>query len=416
MLPSAMPLPLLSSLLDTLFIRFQPPTISLLSAPVTATVAAGVRSGLVVDLGWSETVVTGVYEYREVHCSRTIRGGRMLVEQMHKLLKRCVAEKEGRSYEEKSDDAQEYIASFEECDDLTSRLCWCKPVTALETSQEKQEGLATLEEEDEFEDARSTAQESSEKFIDISLSSTQPPTIIQPSFDQLSEPCENTFFDPQRQHNSFDDEEIPVHLLIYRSLLQLPMDVRAVCMSRIIFTGGCANVLGLRGRIFDEISRLVQERGWSGVTGKVVEEQRNNPKTKRRVSRQPTDATSRAAPQPDGGGEEDGVWHDAANATQENDPIENQLRKMGGGSIPMVQGSLRCLESLGSWSGGSLVTQLKVPAIATVDRELWLQQGVAGATRPNEVDVKSRMSMGAGGLLRGAAAGSNWTLGVWGSV
>ena len=414
-LPSSMPLPLLSALLNTLFTRFQPPTISLLSAPTMATVAAGVRSALVVDLGWSETVATAVYDYREIGCSRTIRGGRMLVEQMHKLMKRCIAEEGNKSYSG-PDSSDEYAVSFEECDDLTSRLAWCKPAKKSSPSRRDQDSLPTVQEQDET-DMPGSYPEETAKGSPIPLTSSRPPITIHPTFDQLSEPCESTFIDPQRPQSEFDDEELPVHLLVYRSLLQLPMDVRAVCMSRIIFTGGCADVLGLRGRIFDEVALLVQERGWSGVTGKAVEQLRQNPKLRRRGSRQASDGPS-GVDTPGGGGEgEDDVWHDAANASQEKDPFEEQLRR-GGRITPGPQGELRCVESLGAWSGGSLVTQLKVPAIATIDRELWLQQGLAGASRPSEVDFKTqqRQSMGAGGLMRNASAGSNWTLGVWGAI
>lgn len=338
----------------------------------------------------------------------------MLVEQMHKLLKRCVAGEGGKAYNE-ADGITDHVVSFEECDDLTSRLAWCKPAKGSPKAQPNPDALPTVEEQDETDMPGSYPKDES-KGSDIPLASTSPPVTIHPTFDQLSEPCESTFFDLQRPQSEFDDEELPVHLLVYRSLLQLPMDVRAVCMSRIIFTGGCSSVLGLRGRIFDEVSQLVHERGWSGVTGKAVEQLKQNPKLKQRGSRQASDGPSSVGPQA-GGGEEDEVWHDAANAAQEKDPIEEQLRKAGR-ITPGTQGQLRCVESLGAWSGGSLVTQLKVPAIATIDRELWLQQGVAGASRPSEVDVKvhQRQSMGAGGLMRSAAAGSNWTLGVWGMV
>ncbi|KAB5585432.1 hypothetical protein GE09DRAFT_944943 [Coniochaeta sp. 2T2.1] len=413
-LPSVMPLPLLSALLDTLFNRFQPPTVSLLSAPATTTVAAGVRSALVIDLGWTETIVTAVYDYRETGCNRTIRGGRMLVEKMHKLLRRCVADEQGKSDSE-DDGPEEYAVSFEECDDLTSRLAWCKPAKKSHTPQQSPDALPTVQEQDENDIPGSYPQDAP-KGSDISLTSTQPPTTIHPTFDQLSEPCETTYFDPQRPAYEFDDEELPVHLLVYRSLLHLPMDVRAVCMARIIFTGGCSDVLGLRGRIFDELSQLVQERGWSGVTGKAVEQLKQNPKLKRRGSRQASTGPSGVDPQA-GAGEEDDLWHDAANAAQETNSIEEQVRKAGR-ITPGTQGELRCIESLGPWSGGSLITQLKVPAIATVDREAWLQHGLAGASRPNELDFKTqqRQSMGAGGLMRNASAGSNWTLGVWGAV
>ena len=85
-LPSAFPLPLLSTILDCLFTQFQPPNVSLTSAPVLSTVAAGIRSALVVDIGWAETVVTGIYEFREVQSRRSTRGSKLLGQEMFKLL------------------------------------------------------------------------------------------------------------------------------------------------------------------------------------------------------------------------------------------------------------------------------------------------------------------------------------------
>ena len=59
---SGVPVPLLSAVLDTLFQTFHTPIVSLMSSPTMTTVAAGVRSALVIDIGWAETVVTSVYE------------------------------------------------------------------------------------------------------------------------------------------------------------------------------------------------------------------------------------------------------------------------------------------------------------------------------------------------------------------
>lgn len=416
-LPSSMATSLLSAVLDTLFNRFLPPTISLLSAPIATSVAAGVRSALIVDLGWAETVVTSVYEYREVRCIRSIRAGRILVSQMHKLLGRSLSRAQGKDCDDSPEASQEQVVSFEECDDVTSRLAWCRPAHGSTNPQGQEESLPTVQEQDESE-LQGTGPAAVPDTVSVPLMSAHPPTTLQIPHLQLAEPCESAFFDLQYSHASFDDHELPLHLLVYRSLLQLPVDVRAICMSRIIFTGGCSKVLGLRRRIFDEVSHLVQERGWDPVLGKGVEQLRLNPKLKNGGSRQarrngPTGSSS----QTDGGGEQDGVWHDAANAGPEVDPIEEQLRK-GSDARSRVHGELRAVESLGPWSGASLLTQLKVPAIATIDRELWLQQGASGATRPGEVDFKAqqRQSMGPGGLMRNAAGGANWTLGIWGAV
>jgi hypothetical protein len=371
-----------------------------------------------VDLGWSETAVTSIYEYREVNSSRSIRGGRMLVEQTHNSLAKHLPEVQRGSGNDDSSDAKEYAISFEECSDIATRMVWCKhrqgPHTAPRPSDD---GLPTVLEQDEAE-AREPHSTEVAGTVTIPLQSCLAPTSLELPFDALAEPCENAFFDSQYSAISFDDHELPLHLLVYRSLLQLPLDVRALCMSRIIFTGGCSNVLGLRGRIFEEVSHLVQERGWDPVQGKGVEQLRANPKLKRRGARQAAEGPTGVASQPAGGEEQDGVWHDAADTAPEVDPIEEQLKR-GTEKKPLVQGELRAIESLGAWSGASLITHLKAPAIATIDREIWLQHGAAGASKAADVDHKSdktqRQSLGPGGLMRGSAAGSSWTLGVWGA-
>ncbi|KAH6613296.1 hypothetical protein F5144DRAFT_542108 [Chaetomium tenue] len=411
-IPSTLPIPLLSAALDSVFSRFMSPTISLLSSQLALTVGAGVRSALVVDLGWNETTVTSVCEYREVDSRRSIRGGRMLVEQTHNLLAKNLTETG-------AGDGEERVISFEECSDITTRMVWCKPRQASvpaqpPSDQPSSDALATVQEQDEGDLAEHITPRASGS-VTIPLKTWKSPTTLELPFDALAEPCENAFFDSQYSYCCFDDHEQPLHLLVYRSLLQLPLDVRALCMSRIIFTGGCANVLGLRGRIFDEVSHLVQERGWDPVQGKAVEKLRTNPKLKRRGAGQEGNASPGNSPQAHGGEEKDGVWHDAVNTTPEVDAIEEQLKR-GTDRRPRVQGEMRAIESLGAWSGASLITQLKAPAIATIDRELWLQHGAAGASRASEVDHKTqRQSLGPGGLIRGSAAGSAWTLGVWGT-
>lgn len=410
-LPSSLPIPLLSAALDSTFSRFQPPTVSLLSSPLALAVGAGVRSALVVDLGWSETVITSVYEYREVDAKRSIRGGRMLVEETHKLLKKHLP-----GGQEGPGDNQEHVLSFEECSDITTRMVWCKPRQSAGLTQPSSDALATVQEQDEAESAV-PASAARPGTATLPLKSWLSPTSLELPFDALAEPCENAFFDSQYSHTSFDDDELPLHILLYRSLLQLPVDVRSLCMSRIIFTGGCSNVLGLRARIFDEVAHIVQARGWDPVQGKGVEQMRANPKLKKRAARQAGDGPAGAESQHGEGDEEqDGVWHDAANTVPEADAIEEQLKR-GTDRRPRVQGEMRAIESLGAWSGASLVTHLKAPAIATIDREIWLQHGAAGASKAGDVDYKTqRQSLGPGGLMRGAAAGSAWTLGVWGGV
>ncbi|KAI1381103.1 actin-like ATPase domain-containing protein [Hypoxylon crocopeplum] len=418
-LPPTLPIPLISTVFDTVFNRFQAPSISLLSSPVMSAMAAGTRSGLVIDIGWHETTITAVYEFREVHTWRTVRAGKLLVEETYEFLTNAVRGRPGTARTERTEDKLEDGAlSFEECEEFATRMLWCKR-TAKEPAQDTKEGLPTLHEQDESETVTPAEDRS---LMAVALTSCKPPKTVEIPFAELAEPCEAVFFEPYLSPCCFDDHELPVHLLAYRALLQLPLDVRAICMSRIVFTGGCSNIIGLKGRIFDEVSLLAKERGWDSVRGKAVDEYKANSKLRRNGSRKSGEGPAPVTVQPESNSAEGGETVppvNPAHASPENDPIEDMIRKEGN-SKPIVQGKLRVIDSLGPWCGASMATQLKVPALATVDRELWLQQGVNGACRPNEVDIKAqqRQSMGAGGLIRGQAsqASSNWTLGVWGAL
>lgn len=414
-LPSGVPVPLLATALDTLFNRFHTPAVSLMSSSVACAVSAGVRSALVVDMGWEETIVTAVYEYREVQSSRSVRAGKLLVEQTHKLLATALGGQQTSPPEETNGKMEEHVISFEECEEVANRLVWCK-LARGSTSQGQQEGLPTVAEQDEFEASTALAADLSSK-TSIPLSSTSPPTRLEMTYEQLSTPSETTFFDSQHPPSFFDDHELPLPLLIYRSLLKLPLDVRGLCMARIIFTGGCSSVLGLRGRLFEEVNQLIQNHGWDPVQGKAVEAFNTTIKLWRASRQANRDGPTSVPSDQDGGGghEQDGVWVDApSDSQQEPDPVEEQVRRKKG-EKPQLQGQLRAVESLGAWSGASLLNLLKVPTLATVERDAWREQGVSGALRPGDVDQKvaQRQSMGAGGLMRSAAS-ANWTLGLWG--
>lgn len=410
-LDSSVPLPLLSTVLDTAFDRFQTPMVSLLSSATMTAVAAGVRSALVVNIGWAETVVTSVYEYREVKSTRTVRAGRYLQDELYsKLLRRLVS---GASDE----DSPERVISFEESEDIMCRLMWCR-ASAFRSSQRDSAQLETVEEQDETEAEASHGQSSG--VTQVPLTSSKPPKTVEVPFEKVADVCDDTFFDPSAPAASFDDHELPVHTLVYQHLLQLPIDVRAICMSRIIFTGGCSNILGLKERIVDEVTSTVERRGWEPVSGKGVDQLHRNSKLQRRSAGQsPADAASPSSETEDTQSETSTrAASRAANTELDHDPIETKILRHRE-QPQLIQGHIRALHSLGPWAGASLMCQLRIPAMATIDRELWLQQGINGASRPNEVDLKAqqRQSMGAGGLIRGSGGHhTNWTLGTWGAL
>ena len=411
-LPSALPLPLLSATLDTLFNSFQPPSISLLSAPVLTTVAAGLRSALVVDIGWAETAVTSVYEYREVQCCRSIRATKLLGEATFQMLAEAMSLASLLEDSKKiTEEEARVLPSLEECEEVLQRMAWCKPAAKSPQQIESSQGLAPVREEDEFRSSMRSLNigENGEpdREVSLPLTSTDPPQTLLLPFSKLAEPCENAIFAAGKPPQDMDDEELPLHLLVYRSLLQLPMDVRSICMSRIIFVGGGSNLPGLKGRVLDELANILEQRGWDPVQGKAVEQLHNNPKLQRTKNRPPGPIE---VPQVN-------ELHPASAALQdqEADPIEEQLKhEVRKGTKPTEHGTLRAVESLGAFAGGSLLSQLKIPAVSTIDRDQWLQHGASGASRSGEINVgHQRQSMGPGAINR-TGDRTSWTLGLWG--
>ncbi|KAM0244383.1 hypothetical protein ACHAP5_006290 [Fusarium lateritium] len=393
--------------LDTMFSKFQSPTISLMSTPSMSAVSAGVRSALVIDMGWAETVITSVYEYREVKTTRTVRGGRALLDALYTTL-------EG-SIPGEHDVTKKRAINFEECEDIMCRLMWCKP-SEFRLSQRQSSQLETVDEQEEIDEDESAQAGVPTGVAQIPITTSSRPLMVELPFEKLAKVCDDTFFDPSADRATFDDDELPLHLLLYSHLLQLPLDVRAICMSRILFTGGCSNILGIKQRIIDDLTAIVEKRGWEPVFGKVVEKHRNTMRLHQQSSASsPTESSPPASQAED---EPEKPSKSAADATPEHDPIEAKVVRQRE-TVPQLKGQIRVLHTLGPWIGGSLLCQLKVPAMAIIDREAWLQQGVNGASRPNEVDFKAqqRQSVQAGGYARGGGGHhGNWTLGVWGSI
>ncbi|KAM5348652.1 hypothetical protein ACJ41O_008476 [Fusarium nematophilum] len=403
-LDSGVPVPLLSTVLDTMFNRLQSPTISLMSIPVMSAVAGGVRSALVIDMGWAETVITSVYEYREVKSTRTVRGGRALLDLLYETIQPLIPGEH--------DDSKQRAISFEECEDIMCRLMWCRS-SAFRSPQRQSAQLETVDEQDEIE-AEAAQAGIPTGVAHVPITSGPRPLTVEIPFEKLAEVCDDAFFDPPANRATFDDHDLPVHLLIYQHLLQLPMDVRAICMSRIMFTGGCSNILGIKQRIIDDLTAIVGKRGWEPVFGKVVDQHRNSARLQRQSSSSsPSDGSSSPS---EASEEPKKTAKSASDMKVEYDSIGAKVAR-GKESTPQVKGQIRVVHSLGPWAGGSLLCQLKVPAMAIIDRDMWLQQGANGASRPSDVDVKAqqRQSMTAGGYARGGGGHhGNWTMGTWG--
>jgi hypothetical protein len=363
-----------------------------MSTPMLSTVAAGLRSGLVVDIGWSETTVTGVYEYREVKCLRSVKATKTIVHETARLLAQHYNKATGgghaASIRTEEDDYCD-VVSFEETEDVMLRTGWCR------SRERSLSGDAAGE----------------EKKIKIRLRSTPSPVTIDISFSALSNPTETAMFDHgTTEIDRPDDHELPIDKLVYKSLLQLPEDVRAICMARIVFVGGGSNIPGIKMRVLDEVKALVQRYGWNPVRGRAADQ--HTAKSRALAERKDANAPTVKQSIPEEG-------ENAAFAAQEPDEIMEKLQLDDSkGSKQRAQGAIRGCESLGAWTGASLVTSLKLKGIVEVERDRFLAHGLTGASKEMEVGAlpaSSRLSMVGPSATRAGGAGdrTSWTMGAW---
>lgn len=396
LLPSVIAHPLLSTVLTTLFQQCNFRTITLLSTPFACVLAAGCRSGLVLDIGWSETTVTAIYEYREVYHCKTTRAMKQLTLEMAKLIySREAGASEARHGPEEGITnfaVEDFFTNYEE---IATRMAWCRGINeVVNISPEIAQDLPQM-------DQLSIAEEGGKDPL-MEIPSPIPPRHVNIPFSHLARPADTAFFATGSIMHESDDEEQPLHTLAHNALLRLPPDVRGTCMSRIIITGGGSHIPGLKTRLLDEIARLVRDRSWDPVRGKAADERR---KRLREISinrpspphAHPPDATA------------------AALAPPIPDPIHEKLqREQSKDSKPTVAGVVRGVETLGAWAGGSLATGLKIKSTVEIERDSFLLHGLAGARRDAEPSVvPQRLSYGAGVPRAGTGEKGPWSLGGW---
>lgn len=401
-LPSVMPHQLLSTLLSTLFNNFQIPIITLLSPSILSTVAAGCRSSLIVDIGWRETILTAVYDYREVCQTRTTRAMSMVTLEMDRLLK--IYDRHNKKdapltavETSKDEEAATLSTGFDRAEEVTTRMAWCK---SRETN-----GGASSKSQDLLDDLKqiSIVEDENDRPSDgptISIPSPSfPSQSISIPFSQFAQPVETSLLAASKRKYDLDDHEQPLHTLLYNTLLTLPPDVRSVCMSRIIITGGGSNIPGLKPRLLDELSAIVKERGWDPVRGKAADERRRRLKD---ISANPQVPLRTDEEVP----EDPSTILSAAVAPQVTDPFEEKLRReRNKDSKGTVSGVIRGVVTLGAWTGGSLIANLRIKGVVEIEKDSFLQHGLAGARREAEASNVQQK------VVRGERAG--WTLGAW---
>ena len=331
-LPSLLPTPVVEVALKVLFQHYaQPPAVTLLPIPLLACVGAGLRNALVVDLGWEECVVTAVGEYKEVCQRRSVRAGKMLTREMGKVLEE----------EAKNQSTGETEVSFEYAEEVTQRMVWCR---SRDGSEEATKMI------------KLPAPNDDSSYIHI-------------SFLRLSKPAETAFF---ASDGSDDDHNLAIPNLLYTTLLALPVDLRALCVSRIVFTGGLSNLPGLKTRILSELDALISKRGWdivhsygsaTAVHDRILKERSVNAAAMHPSSSDVPLSPSKKPLQ-------EAIPHSARIHDDKHDDVTLKAERAAHkGRVDVVKGVVRGVETLGPWAGASLMVSLRVKGVREIDRE-----------------------------------------------
>ena len=371
--PSLLPTPLLEIALRVLFNHYaQPPSVMLLTTPVLACVGAGLRNALVVDIGWEETVVTAVGEYKDVCQRRSVRAGKWLTREMGKML-----EREARSQRESEDAGTEenVEVDFEFAEEVTRRMGWCRPLPS------EPQSFTAPDDED-----------NGAKLVKIPhpSSGSRGTKTMNIFFTRLSAPAETTFLPLPTDSSTAaadgnskpDDHETPLPQLLFAALLALPLDLRALCTSRIVFTGGASALPGLRHRLLQEVERMVETRGWDRVGSygsagewhsRVLAERSANIAAYRKHQRDhPPGEMARMKHE-----DREKLPPHSRPHDDEGDSltarVERQASKAQG---EVVKGMVRGVETLGAWAGASLVANLRVKGVQEVERDEFLRHGL----------------------------------------
>ncbi|KAI9891988.1 MAG: hypothetical protein M1814_002183 [Vezdaea aestivalis] len=391
-LPPHLSLPLILLLLSRFFHTYEAKTITLYPSPILDVVAAGLRSGLVIDIGWTETVVSAIYEHREIRVRRSVRGTKWLAKETGRMLcRRCREQREWHSEADAEDDEDEDAfmreISFDEVEDVMCRVVWCRPFQTFPSPGRAPESKSSQIDDNPPEKTITDEDDEENPIFDIPLKSTTPPLILNLRFSALSNPTESTFFPSSYSHP--DDHELPIIDLIHSLLTSLPQDIRGHLVARTIFAGGGSRTPGLKPRILKELQALIDRRGWDPVRGKAHDElsrriDEANAAKKTRLPIRP-----RAEPQTPG---QEPVTEDPT--AQPADPVlvvtSKERAKIQAPHPWPTPGKVRAVDSMGAWTGASLLGNLKITGAVTVERERFLAGGIGAVGLNGETVEKEK--------------------------
>lgn len=255
------------------------------------------------------------------------------------------------------DSVSKYTPSFGEVEEIMVRMIWCRKM-----------------------DNHSQSTESTDEASEITIPlNSRPPANLKLPFSKLADPAESIFFPRDAHTDHYDDHELPLPILIYRSLLALPIDVRHTCLRRIVFAGGGANIPGLKNRLLAEVTHLIERRGWDPVDNYGHATHVNRCHQVKPIDTEPQIHNPTSASNKDINEESTAPAHLQPPLP---DPILAAIQRpkphTPTGEPTQHPPRLRSVATLGAWAGASLISGLHVKGLVEIEREGFLQFGLNG--------------------------------------
>jgi actin-related protein len=369
-LSSQLPRPLLEITIASIFNTIQCPTMTVLPSNIMSVVGAGLRSALVIDIGWSETNISAIFEYRQVSQKSTVQAAKLLVKEYADLIGNDI--------------------TVEEAEDVLVRQGWCRSRNANDDEDEE-----------------------------VHLSNIQLGyTSVGVTFQDLAKPIDQVFFGSDTKPGELDDDSLPIPTLAYLTLHQLPIDVRRVCISRLVVTGGASAIPGLKRRILEDLNHLIEHRHWDPIRayGSFDPRRKGDALSEIAVPKIPSpEEVKRTEKITNASEDSDDESHLPAHLVEpEPDRILEKIRQQQRpkNETDSQEPVARIINTLGPWVGASLTTSLRIRGVVEIEKDRFMSAGLVGGAFKKETSAATqRQSMGPG--ARTNLEKSHWSLGVW---
>lgn len=228
-------------------------SIVFLESPVLDLIAAGLRCGIVVDVGWEETTVYPVYDLRVLlmNTKTSIRGSKKLHGNVKQVLEELAKEQAGET-KVPFNVVESVVLRALFTDGNRSRLRRSMPPPPVMVVPGTPVPLPGADNDS------STSHQ-----LDMSSWSAHDSVLDIPN-QRLQASVSTTFLQRRAsmsdKADENDDDELDLASMIFKVICSLSMDVRGATQSTIVFVGGASQIPGLVSKVLQDTRSLLRKR------------------------------------------------------------------------------------------------------------------------------------------------------------